>query len=93
MWRKLSTAIQLFYEFSERLRNSLDKKCRAAERRRSGCNVTVRRSDVGTSLEKLYQRVGRFPRPLLEDPMTGVWQHDNSDIIGDQLHLCGQFIA
>ena len=47
----------------------------------------------GPRLEKLYQRVSRFFGSFLEDPMTGVWQHDNGDIGRDQRHLCGQLIA
>ena len=59
----------------------------------SGFFSELRRSDVGTSLEKLYQRVSRFFGLLLENPMTSIWQHDNGDIVSDQLHLCGQLVA
>jgi hypothetical protein len=44
-------------------------------------------------LEKLHQRVGRFLRPFFQNPMTGVLQDDDRDIICDQLHLLRQLIA
>jgi len=30
--------------------------------------------------KKLNERVGRFLRPFLQNPMSGVFQHDNGDI-------------
>ena len=44
-------------------------------------------------LEKLHQRIGRFLRPFFQNPMTGVLQDDDRDIICDQFHLLRQLIA
>jgi len=43
--------------------------------------------------KKLDERVRRFPGPLLQNPMAGVFQDDNIDIGCHQLHLLGELIA
>jgi len=43
--------------------------------------------------KKLDERVRRFPGPLLQNPMAGVFQDDNIDISCDQLHLFSELIA
>ncbi len=40
--------------------------------------------------EKLHERVGGLLGVFLEDPMAGVFKHDDSHIRGDQLHLLPQ---
>src|SRR5437867_10269473 len=43
--------------------------------------------------KKFKQRVSRFLRPFLQDPMTGARKNDNRHIVGHQFHLRRKFVA
>ena len=45
------------------------------------------------ALEKLRESVRRFLGTLFQNPMPGVWQHNDRDIVRDQLHLRGKLVA
>ncbi len=43
--------------------------------------------------KKFEQRVSRFLRPFLQDPVTGLRKNDYRHIVRDQLHLCSELVA
>jgi hypothetical protein len=45
------------------------------------------------SLKKIDQRFNRFLWPLFQDSMTGVWQHNDVDVVGDEFHLRAELVA
>src|SRR6266404_937721 len=55
--------------------------------------ATRSKCQLGPDSKKLNQRVGCFLQTLLEDPMAGVFQHDDRDIIRDQPHLFRELIT
>jgi hypothetical protein len=81
---------------STRISYKRPKKVRTESQLRSRLQEIALPLRLGRSAfrsKKLNDSVGCFLGPLLKNPMTGVFQHDNGDIIGDQLHLRRQLIA
>ncbi len=58
---------------------------------RSAAPVAVWIMELGS--KKFEQRVSRFLRPFLQDPMTGVRKNDYRHIVRDQLHLRSELVA